>query len=66
MSIRQGHRYECWMGDVLALESAPAGEVVKVAVIDQSQPYPLGRMDYALADELEPLPMRYFHGQVPK
>jgi len=63
--IRQGHKYNCWLGDVLALESAPAGEIVRVAVIDHSQPYPLGRADLALAEELKPLPMRYFHDQVP-
>ncbi len=63
--IRQGHKYRCWLGDVLALESANAGELVKVAAIDHSQPYPLGRCDVAEADELQPLAMAYFHGQVP-
>lgn len=63
--IQQGHRYGCWMGDVLALESANSGEIARVALIDKSQPYPLGRADWILADDLDPLPMRYFHDQVP-
>lgn len=65
MMVQQGHRYRCWLGDVLALESAVSGELVGVAHIDETQPYPLGRPDTVEVDDLTPVPMRYFHGQIP-
>lgn len=59
---QQGHRYRLGDADVLALESGP---VVMVGVIDPDAPWFLER--YAVpAEMLEALPMRYFHGQVPK
>lgn len=63
--IHQGHKYRCGDLSVLALESAKGAEPVKVAVIHGNQPYPLGHAEYVIADELTPLPMRYFHDQVP-
>ena len=65
MMVQQGHRYELASGgDVLALKSG-AG-FVNVARIQPDQPYPLGPAFSVLARELEPLPMRYFHGTIPE
>lgn len=58
---KQGHRYSHNGHDVLALES---GRVVRVAKIEPGSPW-LGRRYEAYAEWLEPLPMKYFHGQVP-
>ena len=63
--IQQGHKYLCHLGSVLALESADGAEPVKVAAINYGQPYPLGPAEIVIADELTPMPMRYFHDQVP-
>lgn len=58
----QGHLYS-WRGcDVLAMES---GAFPKVSYIDPewewcSAPF------HVHSDELEALPMKYFHGEVPK
>ena len=59
---KQGHRYE--MGDrhVLSMES---GHVVEVRPIDHAEPYPLGAAILVKASWLKPLPMVYFHGEVP-
>jgi hypothetical protein len=62
MTARQGHIYE-WRGNtVLAFEG---GELPRVVYIDPSwswcsQPF------HVKASELSPLPMKYFHGEVPK
>lgn len=63
MTAKQGHRYQHHGWEVLALETG-AG-LVKVAPLDDSQPYPLGLATYAQATELVPLPMRYFGGELP-
>lgn len=59
---KQGHRYRHGGVDVIALEN---GKVVRVAKIEPGSPW-LGRRYTAYAAWLEPLPMRYFHGEVPK
>ncbi len=59
---QQGHRYRIGDDDVLALES---GSDVLVAVIEPGAPWFVEWFS-APASMLEPLPMRYFHGQVPK
>lgn len=64
---RQGHRYRLKAPghtpcDVLALESGPC---VVLAKIVHGQPW-LGEKVAAYAFELEPLPMVYFHGEVPR
>ena len=61
-SATQGHRYDLFGTDVLALES---GEFVRVAKIDKSKPWPLTMEKKVYAHFLEPMPMVYFAGQVP-
>lgn len=63
MNAKQGHRYQHKGWDVMALETGDG--LVKVAPLDDDQPYPLGRAFFAQAGELSPLPMRYFHGELP-
>lgn len=58
-TAKQGHRYRHGEADVLALES---GRVVRVAELVPGQPW-LGRPFTARAERLQPLPMRYFHGE---
>jgi hypothetical protein len=66
MIARQGHRYKLIGIEVLALTNSVEGEsCVKVAEINQSWPYPLGDSFLAPIKHLIPLPMVYFHGQVP-
>ena len=63
MIAQQGHRYLwCGVDEVLALES---GSCVRVALIDPDQLWFEVRYN-ADASDLEPLPMRYFHGEVPR
>lgn len=60
---RQGHRYLwCGVDEVLALEN---GAHVRVAVLEQGQPWLGAQYDVDAAD-LTPLPMTYFHGETPK
>lgn len=57
---QQGHLYRCQGRKVIALES---GERVRVATIRD------GWLDLRMhvdADQLEPLPMVYYHGEVPQ
>ena len=63
MQIRQGHAYD-WLGaKVISLESADGSMPVRVLVpVDIWNAYP----DYADPADLAPLPMVYFHGQVPQ
>jgi len=62
--VKQGHKYKGpgllpW----LALSSGE-GEVL-VATIDDRRPWALGEPRPMLTSFLTPLPMRYFHDQVP-
>lgn len=60
---QQGHRYLwCGVDEVLALENGPR---VRVAVLDEDQPW-LGSKHIVDAVDLTPLPMRYYHGDVPR
>ncbi len=63
MNVQQGHKYLFRGVEVIALSSGT--EVIRVAELDHSQPYPLGPAKLASAYYMEPLPMRYFHDQVP-
>jgi len=63
MNIKQGHKYLFQGVEVIALSSG--SQVIRVAELDHSQPYPLGPAKLASAHYLEPLPMAYFHGEVP-
>lgn len=59
-NAQQGHAY-AWNGNkVLALDSGP---VPRVAYI--KQPW-LSTPFQVRADELVPLPMAYFHGEIPR
>lgn len=60
MRATQGHAYLLDGIKVLAMES---GERVQVREIG---PLWLGRAHHVDADLLEPVPMAYFHGQVPR
>ena len=62
VQARQGHKYALDRRAVLALEN---GEFPRVAVINKSELWPLGRAFVVNASSLTPLPMRYFHDQVP-
>lgn len=60
---QQGHRYLwCGVDEVLALESGPR---VRVAVLEWHRVW-LGPEYTVNAADLTPLPMRYFHGEVPR
>lgn len=61
LRMQQGHRYRLGNSDVIALESGGTGTVAELV---KGQPW-LGRKHHVDADMLQPLPMRYFHGQVP-
>jgi hypothetical protein len=63
MTAQQGHKYSWYGREVLALESS--GWRVKVALIDMTQPYPLGAVQFVWSQDLKPLPMKYFHGELP-
>lgn len=58
----QGHRYQYGTLEVLAMQS---GHVVIVRPINPAEPYPLGAPITVKASWLQPLAMRYFHGEVP-
>lgn len=60
--VQQGHRYDYGGRPVLALGS---GHVAIVAEIHEEKPWALGQEHTVKASWLTPLPMRYFHGQVP-
>ncbi|SFB74432.1 hypothetical protein SAMN05216344_102192 [Polaromonas sp. OV174] len=61
MTAHQGHRYQLGIVDVLALSSGPRP---RVARIDLTQPWPLGRPFHVNAEQLKLQPMRYFGGEV--
>jgi hypothetical protein len=58
----QGHRYRYGNTEVMAMQS---GVVVEVREIDQLDVCPLGARHTVKASWLQPVPMRYFHGEVP-
>lgn len=59
---QQGHLYQYAGERVLAMES---GAVVRVRQVEEGGPW-LGEAQSVSATWLQPLPMRYFHGQVPR
>lgn len=63
IAAQQGHRYLwCGVDEVLALESGPR---VTVALLEPQNPWFEARYVVDAVD-LTPLPMRYFHGEVPQ
>jgi len=61
-TAKQGHRYDLFGKECLALES---GEFVRIAMIDRTNLWPLTDEKQVYATFLAPMPMVYFHGQVP-
>lgn len=62
MTAKQGHIYMHRDKEVMALGS---GEFVTVAELTRDELWPLGVKSIAHAQDLEPLPMRYFGGGIP-
>lgn len=62
-TAQQGHKYQLGDKPVLAMQS---GLVVEVREIDHAEPYPLGRAITVKASWLQPLPMVYHGGEIPK
>lgn len=58
----QGHRYQYGTREVIAMQS---GHVVVVRPINMGEPYPLGAPLTVKASWLQPLPMKYFHMEIP-
>lgn len=66
-TIRQGHRYRLditHLGPEVAVLALNSGECATVAELVPGEPW-LGRRWFVFYDELTPLPMAYFHGDVP-
>lgn len=61
-SAQQGHKYLFGSRQVIAMQS---GTVVIVRPIED-EAYPLGKGITVKASWLQPLPMKYFKGEVPK
>lgn len=61
---QQGHRYRLHGREVLALSGGR--DTVKVAYVNAKEPWPLGNPFEVSAAWLNPMPMRYFHGEIPK
>lgn len=61
-TAQQGHRYALGDREVLSMQS---GHVIIVRPICPEEPYPLGEKITVKASWLKPMPMRYFHGEVP-
>ena len=59
---KQGHKYKYGTIEVIAMHS---GSVVEVRPILKDQAYPLGGSIVVKASWLQPLPMSYFHGEIP-
>lgn len=62
-TAQQGHRYVLGDKQVLSMQS---GVVITVREINHGEVYPLGPPITVKASWLKPVPMRYFHGEVPK
>lgn len=61
-TAQQGHRYQLGNRQVLAMQS---GHAVEVREIMGDVAAPLGPREVVKASWLQPVPMVYFHGQVP-
>lgn len=64
----QGHRYrlDAALFDGSEVLCLSGGAWARVAVIDERAPWPLGRPFLVSASSLQPMPMRYFHGETPR
>lgn len=61
--MTQGHRYMTPSGSE-GIEIAAEGDRVKLMLIDKVWPFPLAPRWFR-RDDLKPMPMAYFHGEVP-
>lgn len=65
--IQQGHRYTDGNREYLAMENTDETHIyVDVCQIDVNLPYPLRPLERISTHGLRPMPMAYFHGQVPR
>ena len=63
MIAQQGHKYQLDGVEVLALSSGPRP---RIAAIVRERCWPLDEPVEVDSNDLQPLPMAYFHGQIPK
>ena len=63
--IKQGHKYQYNDMQVLALENT-ANKDTLVSELEYSMPYFLGKSFMADSSKLKALPMKYYHGEIPK
>jgi hypothetical protein len=59
---RQGHKYQLGDREVISMQS---GIVVTVREIQAEEPFPLGPLITVKASWLKPMPMVYFHNEIP-
>lgn len=67
-SATQGHRYRIRAGvfDGCEVLCISGGAMARVALLDERNPWPLGSVFIVSASSLQPMPMRYFGGEVPR
>jgi hypothetical protein len=63
--IKQGHKYEYFGAQVIAMENAKTGFVRVQLIEPDGAESKLGKPSFANVVNLRPLAMRYFHGAVP-
>lgn len=63
MTAQQGHLYQYHQARVLAMQTGAGLVRVRVLIGDG---WGLSEVKRVQSGKLQPLPMRYFHGQVPK
>lgn len=61
----QSHKYSL-IGCPLPVMAMESGRAVEVAEIDLDAPWPLTRRHRVHASMLEPMPMRYYYGEIPR
>lgn len=61
-TAKQGHVYRLGEQEVISMEN---GIVVRVRELNRAEAYPLGKEITVKASWLTPLPMVYFHQEIP-
>lgn len=61
-TAKQGYLYKLGEQEVISMEN---GIVVRVRELNRTEAYPLGKEMTVKASWLQPLPMQYFHNEVP-
>jgi len=64
--IQQGHRYQNRITGHAMIALSGGNGVVRAATIIPGELWPLATPQQIHAVHLKPLPMRYFHGELPK